>query len=46
MALFQPRTGWDRLRLREKKKSNYHSDPFNPDPEQGFPKNQQKNSKN
>ena len=32
MALFRPRTGWDWMRLCEKKK-NYRSNPINPDPE-------------
>ena len=91
MAFFQAKTGWDRLRMREKKnhsyqflsnleykipkknskkiqkikkhqycffssqnlakvenvkKKNSHSDPFQPDPKQGIPEKQQKNSKN
>ena len=43
MASFQAKTGWDRLRMREKK--NYQFDPFKHDPEQGIPEKQQKNSK-
>ena len=37
MASFQAKTGRDRLRVMPKKK-NYHSDPFQPDSKQGFPK--------
>ena len=38
MASFQAKTGRDRLRVIPKKKKNYHSDPFQPDSKQGFPK--------
>ena len=44
MASFKAKAGQDRLRMRGKK--NYRSDLFKPDPEQGIPKKQQKNSKN
>ena len=44
MASFQAKTGWERLRMREKKYSR--SDPFQHDPEQGFPKKQPKIAKN
>ena len=42
MASFEAKTGWDRLRVIQKKKI-YHSNPFQPDPEWGFPKKKQKN---
>ena len=45
MALFQGKTGWDRLSVIQKKKI-YRSDPFQPYPKYGIPKNEQKNSKN
>ena len=41
MASFQAKTGWDRLRVIQKKKI-YHSNPFQPDPEWGFPKKKAK----
>ena len=44
MASFQAETGWETSRKRENK--NYHSDQFQPDPDQRISKKQQKNSKN
>ena len=44
MASFQAKTGWETSRKRENK--NYHSDQFQPDPDQRISKKQQKNSKN
>ena len=38
MASFKAKTGLDQLRMREQKYS--HSDPFQPDLEQGIPKKQ------
>ena len=43
MASFQAKTGWDRLKMREKKNHSYQ---LQANPEQGFPKKLQKNSKN
>ena len=39
MASFETKTVRDRLRMIQKK--CYHSDPFQPDPEQGIPEKQQ-----
>ena len=36
MASFQAKPRWERPRMRLKKKKNYHSDPFQPDPELGI----------
>ena len=44
MALFQGKTGWDRLSVVQKKKI-YRSDPFQQDLELRIPKKQQKNAK-
>ena len=39
MASFQAKTGWDRLKMREKKNHSYQ---LQANPEQGFPKKFQK----
>ena len=43
MASFQAKTGTGQAKNERKK--IYHSDPFNPNPEQESPKNQRKKSK-
>ena len=44
MASFQAKTGRDKIRMRKKK--NFGSDPFQPDPEQGIPTKLQKTTNN
>ena len=44
VASFQAKTGWDRLRVIQKKKSN-RSDSFQPESDQGISKKQQKNAR-
>ena len=46
MASFQAKTGRDSLRVTQKKKKRYRSDPFQPNPELGILKKEQKISKN
>ena len=46
MGSFQAKTGRDSLRVTQKKKKRYRSDPFQPDPEQGIPTKLQKTTNN
>ena len=43
MASSQAKTGWERMRTRQKE--NSQSEPFQPDPEEGILEKQQKNEK-
>ena len=43
MASSQAKTGWERMRTRQKE--NSQSEPFQPDPEEGILEKQQKNGK-
>ena len=46
MALFQAKTGRDRLSVKQKKKKSYRFDPFQQDLELSIHKKKEKNAKN